>query len=180
MKTLFCTALLALVGCASAPSEFHGYTEKQDQFRPNEVSYFSDNIIIKPMDMGLIIDTTSILFNLHCTKTEATKDWYIKTVYQSSDWLFVQTLRFSVDGKLYVFRSQPSPKREVGMGLGEVVVTETNIFNLSEDFMASLWGAKAVIVRLEGQDYYKDKTLSERDIYDMNWFFKYVNTGGAK
>lgn len=175
IKFVALVSITTIVGCAST-NEFHAYLSKPDQFNPDRVNYFSDTILIKD---NKLFDQGYSFFRLNYTKTNNAKVWYIDTTYHSADWLFVQSLRFVVDGKIYTFLSSPSPKRETGI-LVEAYVEESNQFVLSDAFIADFQKAKTVALRLEGQHYYQDKTLEPVDVKNMIWFINYINEKMAK
>lgn len=169
-KLIATISIATIVGCAST-SEFSAFQAEHDKFNPDTVHYFSSTIDIKDVEFG---KSGFSFFRLNYTKTNNNKVWYISTTYNSDTWLFIQTLSFVVDGKIYTFKSEPSPTREIG-SLGDVYIQETNQFILSDAFVLNLLKAQAVTLRLEGEHYYQDKTLSAADIKNMTWFVNYVN-----
>lgn len=177
---LWVTKLLALIciattiGCAST-GEFKAFLADKDQFSPDTVHYFTSAVSIKEVSFG---ESSWSYLRLHYQKTNNNIIWYIGTFYSSEHWLFIQNLRFIVDGKIYTFQSQPSPKRETGT-FPNVHIEETNQFVLSDAFLADMLKAQSVTIRLEGKDYFQDKTLDPSEVKNLIWFINYASAQGA-
>lgn len=163
--------LLITAGCATT-NEFHSYQEKPDQFKPGVIHYYSDDITIKENEL---LNQGYSTFDFNFTKTPTNNIWHINTTYHAEEWLFIGSIQFMVDGKIYNFKTQPSPKRETGIAATSYV-EEHNQFILSDSFIEAIRSAQTITLRLEGQHYYLDRTLSTQDIKNINWFISYVKT----
>jgi hypothetical protein len=84
-------------------------------------------------------------------------------------------LKFVADGTVTAFESQPNPKREVGY-LGTTNIFEENRFVIPEPFLDGLRTAQNVAVRLVGEHYYVDRTLTRDDVHNIGWFIDFVRS----
>jgi hypothetical protein len=159
--------LVSTIGCATT-SEFKAFRSEKDPFNPDKIHYFSSAVSIKTTQF---IDPSWSFFRVHFAKVDSEDIWYFETTYSASDWLFVNTLKFVVDGNIYSWESQPNPTRKVNDG-----IMETNLFIVNEQFINSLKTANNIIVRLSGDKYYIDKTLTADDIHNIKWFINYVDS----
>jgi hypothetical protein len=177
--------LIILGGCASTgpPPVFQGYLAHEDPFRPGRVHQYSDNI-----KLG---GTWRSHFDInHVITSEGSQYWYLSTTYGARDWIFVKTLAFVVDGTVWSFETQANPKREVipveggyssygrGRSGGYSSILEKNKFIVNDGFMDSICLATTVIVRLTGDHYKVERTLTPEDIHHFKWFIEFVRNDG--
>jgi hypothetical protein len=159
--------LFSIVGCATTGA-FQAFQSEKDPFSPDKVHYFSSAIDLKKAQL---IDPSWSFFRVHFSKVNSENIWYFETKYSATNWLFVNTLKFVVDGKVSNWESGPNPTREVNDG-----IMETNLFIVDEQFLNSLSTANSIIVRLSGDKYYIDQILTPTDIHNIKWFINYVNS----
>jgi len=164
---LFVLALFFLFQSPVFAGDFKSYLANPDPFSPDVVHYFSS-----PLDINEISfwhNTGFSHFEIHHLQSPSGVIWFISTIYNSSDWLFVEKLKFLVDGKVFEFQSSPNPKRETGV-MGDAYVQETNQFTLSNDLIAAVKNAKSITIRLAGNHYYQDRVMPQADITNVQWF----------
>lgn len=177
MRKFILAIWLVFGGCAispSTPSKLQIYIAKPDQFNPDQVHYFSDEVklYLSPYSNSFLnpafwnYDT---VLNFNYTKTNDGTSWDIRTRYSGLDWLFVETIRFKVDEKIYTFASNPNPIHETNTENNHVFTHESNIFDVSEELIESLQKASSISVRLEGQHSYQDKTFTSDEVTDVIW-----------
>jgi len=157
--------LLLVTGCATTVP-FNVYIADKDPFKPDQTKYFSGTIKLK--DYGLL-NTGFAFFEIHTINNSSSSLWYLRTCYCASDWLFVDTIKFVVDGDIVSFESQRNPKREVGFS-GTTNIFEENVFVVDEQFIRRFSSAQSATVRLAGKHYYVEKTLTAKDIYNIGWY----------
>jgi hypothetical protein len=172
MRKFMLALLLVFGGCAispSTPSKLQIYIAKPDQFYPDKVYYFSDEVklYISPYSNPFLNYDTVLNFNY--TKTNDGTSWDIRTSYSGLDWLFVETIRFKVDEKIYSFASNPNPIHDISSENNHVFTHESNIFDVSEELIEALQKASSISVRLEGQHSYQDKTFTSDEVTDVIW-----------
>ena len=170
---IFVFVIFVISGCATA--KFNAYVEKPDKFNPDVKRHFSSDIDIVGNTFG---SATRSAFSLYYARPLSGKSgvWFIRTVYTARKWLFVDTLKFIVDGKIYTFSDQSRNHREVGSDLfGDVMITERNTFSVSNKFIAAISTAETIDVRLSGKNYYKERVLSPTDVHNIKWYVGYIN-----
>ncbi len=156
-------------GCVTPGGPFTAYIAETDPFQPDIEHHFSSWIKLKDVKFGA---SDWGLFNIHYKEAgNAVSVIYIQTQYHCDTWLFAESLKFVVDGQVWDLPSNPSPKREIKSG-GDI--EEWNTFNVSADFLAAFKNAQSATVRLYGQHYYTERTLSADDIYHIGWFHDYI------
>ena len=166
--TMVLLSLALVSGCATS-GPFKAMIADPDPFRPGEVHYLSSAITVKNVQL---MNPSFALLQVHSISNAAAQTWMMTTHYTGSDWLFVEELKFVIDGEVYEFPSEPNPIREVGSG----DVTEKNRFLITGAFLNAFTGAGVAAVRLQGQHYYVGRDLSPEDIHNIGWFRDYVRS----
>lgn len=167
---LFLIVSIFISGCASSGT-FKAYLKNEDKFNPGVKTYFSDKIQLTKSSM---LTVTKGEFSLFHSKSGQNKSWYIETTYVSEKWLFVNTLMFNIDDKIYTFTSSQNPIRDVGYVFSDII-REVNRFNVSDDFIESLSKAETVYTRLSGSNYYHERELKPDEIKNIKWYIGYIN-----
>lgn len=171
IKSIIIILVLILQFPAFAGNKSH--LAKPDPFYPDRIHYFSDPIEIKENKL-FTLDSGSSFFQIHHAQTSSNIVWYLTTEYFSEHWLFIQKIRFLIDGKIYDFQSEPYPKHEIS-NLGGVWVEETNLFIITDELINAIKNANSIRIRLEGNNYYQERVLSENDLKYMKWFLNDMN-----
>ena len=169
-RILLIVVLISVTGCATGP--FKAFIADKDPFSPDKTHYFSSTLEIKDVQF---LSSGFAFFRIHCVQSNSGKLWYLETTYSSKDWLFVKDFKFVADGVVFEFPSQANPKREVGY-LGGTDVFEVNTFVVPESFLVSLKSANSIILRLTGDHYYIERTMTPDDIFNIGWFYDYVQS----
>ena len=83
--------------------------------------------------------------------------------YYADDWLFFKTVNFSIDGKAYKFIPK---KTETDSGNGGYIWEwfDESIIESDKELIQALANAKNAKMKLEGRQYYKEKTITQEQI----------------
>ena len=145
------------------------YKKNLDPFYPENIEYFTQEIYIKETNF-FKLENSFAYFTIHHSQTKDSAIWFISTTYNAENWIFVEELKFLIDGKIFNIKSEPLPKHEASPYLSGFVLEE-NLFLASNELIEALKNAKSVKVRLNGQHYFVDGDLPEKDIKYMSWFY---------
>lgn len=103
--------------------------------------------------------------------------------YYADDWLFIKNMIFNFDGEQ---NTTIVPQMETDCGSGGMIwewcdenVTKDGSSGVTEQFIKDIINAKTVKVKMNGQQYYDTKTLTEQQIKSIkNTYEYYVAMGG--
>lgn len=142
---------LFLFSCVSMAPGMRG--EMMTTGISSEVDDFTGNAKTKlNLPMGSLQLMAEISLGFKYTKGGDTEDLVMYTYLYKSDWLFVETVSFNIDGEIYDFDSIHD-NREVITGS---YIQETNYYSVDRAFLEKLASGNDIKIRISGKDYYID------------------------
>ncbi|MGV0847398.1 hypothetical protein ACTS9T_12630 [Empedobacter falsenii] len=142
----------------------------KDEFDPNGLTW------CKPKNASKYVNENSIYCYFQLNNDKAS-NFRFRLQYLNEDWLFIQKVQFSIDGKPYEFFPsdvQSDNDTEIWEWFDENI----DVFN--EPLIEAIANAKSVKVKLIGRQYFDTKTMSNSQIKSIkNTLELYRAMGGA-
>ncbi len=138
------------------------FIEKKDEFEPYSW--------VKPKSKPLYINTNGFYCYFQKNDDGTVSNLRFVGQYAADDWLFIKNIKFNIDGKTYSFT--PSEiKTDHDTEIWEWFDEQVDVYN--SDIVEAISKAKSVKVRFNGQQYYKDKTMSQDNIKSIKRTIEY-------
>ncbi|MGI8600220.1 MAG: hypothetical protein ACR2KB_13280 [Chitinophagaceae bacterium] len=99
--------------------------------------------------------------------------------YYAEDWLFIKNYRFVIDGTPYRF-SPENVQTDNGYGGKIWEWSDDRITSTDLELIKGLANAKTAKIRFDGTQYYKEKTITAKQLKDIKTIYQlYTSIGGS-
>lgn len=103
----------------------------------------------------------------------------LKIQYASSDWLFIESYTFLIDGKIYEF-SAPEMERDNDSYIWEWSDSSTNENDETRAIYRALLNAKEAKIRFNGQQYNESRELTPKELQSIVETYEYYKALGGE
>jgi hypothetical protein len=97
--------------------------------------------------------------------------------YYADDWLFIEKIKFSIDGKTFTYIPTDVKRDNDGGYIWEWM--DEYMGSENKELIEALANAKSVKIRYDGRQYYDDRTVSASNLQSIKDVYQYFKASGG-
>lgn len=150
------------------------FYEKRDEF-DQDGGYW-----VEPKDRPKYLNQNGVYCYFYMNKNGKPSNMRFRFQYYADDWLFIRTLKIKIDDGLLVYTPQKMDRDNSGGKIWEWFDEGKSQNPISSAAIFRIANAKTVKIRLEGQQYQKDITLTTKQINSFKNTIDYYRALGGE